>query len=127
MHQGFYSARDGFSLPNFQLRDFTGWDLISFWSKRTNIADTISQFDMSLPLRLTESKRMMFEYQLSFLDPVHRVQVGCVCYQAENDIAAVEQARRQHFYLPAELHRTGELVASFEQESAPVEPGKGST
>ena len=68
---------------------------------------------------------MMFEYQLSFLDPVHRVPVGCICYQAEDDVAAVAQARRQHFYLPAELHRTGELVASFEQESAPVGRRKG--
>jgi hypothetical protein len=66
----------------------------------------------------------MIAYQLSFLDPAHRAEVACIHYQAEDDLCAIEQARLRHFYLPAELRRSGELVASFEQESAPADQEK---
>lgn len=63
----------------------------------------------------------MFMYQLSFLDPVHHSQVACIHYGAEDDAGALQKARLQHFYLPAELRQSGELIASFEQESAPTD------
>ena len=72
----------------------------------------------------------MAMYQLSFLDPIDRMQVACMLYDAEDDSAALRTARLRYFYLPAELRRDGELVASFEQESAPTDattvrtPGK---
>lgn len=64
----------------------------------------------------------MFTYQLSFLDALYQKQVAYVLYKAEDDMGALEQARLQYFYLPAELRRGRKLVARFQQKSAPVEP-----
>lgn len=63
----------------------------------------------------------MSMYQLSFLDPVRHLQVACIRYEAEDDAGALQKARLQHFYLPAELRRSGKLIASFEQECAPTD------
>jgi len=60
-------------------------------------------------------------YQLAFLDPVHHLQVACIRYEAEDDACALQKARLRHFYLPAELRRSGELIASFEQQCAPID------